>query len=662
MGITIASPVLSIPRVAPAMVQVKRAWSDDWQTVPELEFVAGGVATGGERAYANFRRRYGTVKLPWESGYSAKAFWFGLAGWWVRVMLYAPKGYRQAWIGRFTAQPSAPHSPQANGAAGHQELVAEGPERILERVKIDRTFYWDADAADVIELGWPMDFNADERGDFVWNRHEEQTAFTFDIADFWNPKQIIEYLLERFLSVDDQPTWTLDGLTEQLEEDWDAPSISCADRPSVGDVLGQLLSRTDGLDYVIRQTAQGFSVYVFSVFDRDYGWAGTTIRGNSSRVPLDLSSDKPASVRIVHDHTHRYKKIRVLGDRIVVCASLYGADVLDPDKLDGTLHPYAGSLTKLWDAGLEAEYKTASEEQRNTDKFRAVWTHYGPPSDWDFHEGACSPSIDPDGQVDAANPLPYQRHARATLDWLPLFAGVDYTQDPPVWPDEEQQVGDRVPPAAYVGGLLAPEEPLTSDEQQIFALAERLGVDVSIDLRDLAVYLDQTPRHWFADGRDTGWGTPPEQPGVADYDKLVVTLAWQTDHTWGYEVADDDWVETDGVHEVHVEGAACHVLAPRTVVGLRENGQLQESPDAHVLLRLDTEAILGRLPGVFARYFADRPRATVEFLGLAPWADLLGQMLQLVDGANGLIAPINSVQWRNDAARPITRITAGYAR
>ena len=671
----LANPSIEIPTVFPAIVQIKRLWADDWQTVPELEFVAGSLATGGERSQAQFRRRYGEVKLPWAADYETKYLWQGLSEWWVRVLLAGPSGYQQAWIGQIVAEPTVPHSPTANGAAGYQELAAEGPERILFRTPVSRS-YWLVDS-EVQELGFAADFNS-VRGLLQPNRSWEKYEDFGDSQLFWDnsgyapeftPKMwtaydIVEYLLHRFCSPptdeDDGPAWSIAGAVEPLEADY--PQVRFAGRVrNVGEILAGLIGRKQGLDWCIRPTADGFQVEVFCLAPEPSDWLNSDLPANTTRVPVNLAYDTPASVRIVHDDSRRFKKIRVLGERIVVCASLYGAGVLDPSKLDGSLHPLAGSLAPLWPGALEAEYKTVTDQQRAGDRYRTVWSHFGPPDDWDFQGGLASPKINEDGTVSTTEGLAYQRAIRETLDWTPLQANVDYT----VWPiDDDNATGEEpqlLPPAVWIEGQSAPPDGY-DDMLEVAVPIESLGVNVSVDATRLAVQLDATPRHWLASGHDTGWAQEPEEAATGDYEQLLATIAWRTDHRWGYEITADDWTPADGVHEEIVEGAECWVLAPQTVVGTNDLGQIADSGDESRVLRIDEDAIRGRLAGILARYYLSRSRASIEWAGLAPWSGLVGQMLDLRDGAQGCIAPITGVQWRNDPRRPTTRITAGLAR
>jgi len=175
----LTSPAITVPTVFPAIVQIKRLWADDWQTVPELEFVAGSLATGGERSQAQFRRRYGEVKLPWAADYETKYLWQGLSEWWVRVLLAGASGYSQAWIGQFLAEPNAPHSPTAHGPAGYQELAAEGPERLLQRTPITRSFWEGSSGTE--ELGFAPDFNT-VRGTYRGRRSEWRDGGSYTYA------------------------------------------------------------------------------------------------------------------------------------------------------------------------------------------------------------------------------------------------------------------------------------------------------------------------------------------------------------------------------------------------------------------------------------------------------------------------------------------------
>ena len=73
MGVTIIGPTAApFPAEAtPAIVEVRKLWSDKWEYRPEIDFVAGTVSTGGQGiGQVELRHRYGEAMRPYDSAYA----------------------------------------------------------------------------------------------------------------------------------------------------------------------------------------------------------------------------------------------------------------------------------------------------------------------------------------------------------------------------------------------------------------------------------------------------------------------------------------------------------------------------------------------------------------------------------------------------------------
>ncbi len=80
--------------VYPAVVDVKPTWSADWQFTSELQFVRASVCSSGQDLDScELKRRYGTVKLPWEATGGPKPAWGSGAGWWSASGWSASRAY-----------------------------------------------------------------------------------------------------------------------------------------------------------------------------------------------------------------------------------------------------------------------------------------------------------------------------------------------------------------------------------------------------------------------------------------------------------------------------------------------------------------------------------------------------------------------------------------
>ena len=156
MPTTIIGPTAEpYPSVAvPAIVQTKSAWTDDWETQPELTFVRASAATAAhDLPSAEFHHRYGTLKHPWEKTAKARPP-ADFSGQWVRVLFGGDQGMQEAWIGRFSGEGRDVYGE----AGGLQKWQALGPQDILRKRHVSSS-YWlgkppGAGAPIMQRIGW----------------------------------------------------------------------------------------------------------------------------------------------------------------------------------------------------------------------------------------------------------------------------------------------------------------------------------------------------------------------------------------------------------------------------------------------------------------------------------------------------------------------------
>ena len=113
------------------------------------------------------------------------------------------------------------------------------------------------------------------------------------------------------------------------------------------------------------------------------------------------------------------------------------------------------------------------------------------------------------------------------------------------------------------------------------------------------------------------------------------------------------------------EDAEFWFAVPSTVFGVDKNGLLQRTPQGlYMVLRDDSPRLFMQMAGLVARYFYPRARADIQFTGLMPYSQLLGQVLSVIEeGADkrSVQAPITAVIYTG-GERPRTDLKAGYAR
>ncbi len=670
MGITVIGPT-SQPfpgQVYAPIVQVKATWSDDWQYVPELRVRSASVRSAGHGLdSATFARKYGNVKLPWESDFSARSSWASIAGWWVRILFTSPAGPQPVWIGRFAGEGRDVFGNDTGQPSGEQAYTAHGPLQILRKIAVS-TSWWSEDAVEEKELGWIPSINdRDPRGTIVGNRTVSKVngSYLYGQTYEWTHHDYAEYLLARFVdeSADSGPAWSLGGQAEILQQLTEPITMQATQ--SVADILGRLIPKRLGLDYCVFANDDGFVVHVYALSAQEYTFGDETLPSNPNTVRV-VAGETPDNVqtRVVQTEDHGYQKVRVRGERILCCCTLRGSAVADP---------YSGSLTSKWDANLEADYLDGTgnagsdpgshDSIRERDEYRTVFRHYGAPIDWDWNEGTAAVKLDDSGQVEDGEAAAYQNTVRKTERWTPLQEQLDYSTDPATDNNAAGQEPDFRPPAVWVGKKDT-AHPLGFMAEKYYTPIDQIGLGVQASRTDLGVVLTGKKNHILADNHWAG-AKSTNFPPLWDHDELVATIAFATDQRLALEYELPEASPSGGVLDLVVRGAEFWWLAPSTVVGIDEEGHLIQT-GAGRELRNDRDRLLFVMAGALSRYYASRSRASILINGLAPWGPLVGQILTVVEAGGSsqrMAAPITAVQWTfpEGDASPTTKISAGFA-
>lgn len=665
-------------RAATPLIEVKREWSDEWALAPELK-LQGMTRTAGEGQVdsADFFRSYGQVKLPWEADLGYKSPWTSAAGWWVRISLASAGTITTQWIGRIEGEARDPHGELSHGPAGTQHWRAYGPQRLLEKLFVSRS-YCDALAdnlgltPEAVEVGWIPDLNGGGTG----NRTELPTddavyVYGFVNGERWTHLEYAEYLLHYFLNADgdDAPTWTLSGqldILERLEE-----TIRFKTTQTVGEIFRELAPRRLGVDWLVEPTEDGFAIRFFALSPIAYEFGSAWMPANPDELRMITGDARDVlECRLVWSEENAYKTIRVLGNRVVCCGTLVGDAVTEGEA--GT-RP-VGTMMSGWTDEQEEEYQTyvaasivwddvriaddvlRDVYQRLRISFDALETLRF--LDW-------SPTLDTEGNLEQTDD--YQPNYYKTLDWLPLRTGIDYSADPEEAIPEGE--GEYLPPQAYLrryasgqqiaGGLV------TAPTHDVFIGAAEAGYHIEA-LPDTIGLRIHGGANWEL--ADNHYAVPPDDRilPLYDWEASVLTVAWETDERFGLEYTTDDATVADGVLEVLAPDANLWVLPRQTVVGVSAEGALKLSGDTDRILRQDNDRLLFTLAGVLSRYYGARCLAEITVRDLLPWSGLLGQILRSVesDGAlNEMAAPVTTITWSLDPnGNSSTTLSAGYAK
>ncbi len=726
MGVTIIAPSVTAtpPSVVAPIVQIKENWQSLWQNAPDLLATSVSTASAGQDlSRLVFHRRYGFAKDTYEPAISLRTE-KSLLDQWIRVRTLnaGATDLQTVFLGRISGDDASKFA-SSSDLAGVQQWVAYGPAQILRKRFVGKSYHnrFKQTFDNLEEIGWVPPLNEPNKSE-VGNRSSFTSSvpslpsptnvFMYGGTELWNYRQYVEYLLTMFLDESANtvpgPKWFLTGQAEILEDLY--TPIRWGTTQTISQMLRKLIPLDRGIDYTVRIVGprtpsqgpdipeEGFEIFVYATSPFEHSFAGVFLPKNPNDVVLQAgnANDLSPSPRVVVSHDRKFKRIRILGKRIVVCCSNWAAyapgKARVPEDTPG-VPSYSGSspasfptLVDKWGDAIETEYKEGSvnsddeadhDEYRRQDKFRDVYCSLGAPALWDMESSLVVPHVDNEGLLVEDDPdtedmdeslAPYQLSLRRTLSWIPLKEGEDWTDiaSEPLTPgrrgrqtDVDDHQADYLPPIAW----------LFEPAAYSYVESTQLGVGVRPKRNDWGVLLRAAPNHimgqnHFGNEGETALKTA-KWPRY-DWQELIVTLAFEADQRYTMEWSHADATDKDGILEIAVD-AEMHYLAPNTVVASpypdSPSGVVLSGDDGRVI-RADRELMGLTMAGAISRYGWGRDRATVAVKGLLPWHDLVGQMLNRIDqtgssfNVNGVISGVTWDMALNGS--PSTIIKAGY--
>lgn len=717
MPATITTPatVSFPPSVSTTIVQIKRDWRSLWQTAPSLIETSLSIESAGQGlSRLQLHRAYGSVKDTHQADFATRFGW-NIADWWVRVRALTPGAtdLQTVWLGRISSDADEVHANPSIISAGVITYTAFGPAQLLRKRHIGRSHFENSLLGESQEINWIPPLN-DPGGSEVGNRSDNKFSvpaypspldvYLYGGDNLWTYGDYLEYIIATFLdeSFTNGPAWRLGGQVDALYEmrtpiQWDTTQTA-------HQMVRKLVPLDRGLDFTVRVLPSrtpsegpdipefGFEIFVYPVSAVGQVFAGFSLPANQSIVTLDagMSADLHPSPRVVIDHDRKYNRIRVLGKRIIVCCSLWGAMAAQkaqiPQGLNGVPTWQANdplfnpTSVKKWNDAIETEYQTSAgansddeadhDKHRQQNKFDAVYASFAAPADWNLNAGTAAPWVDEEGELREDLPdtedeyegvAPFQLWLRKTLPWIP-FKDEDLT-DIGVSPsithgiptDVDDHHADHQPPIAWVS------DPASYG----YVRSTQLGISVRPKRNDWGLLLRASPNHILAENH---WGAyKTAKPPRYDWEELILTIAFESDQRYTMEWAVEGATQKDGILEIPVD-AELHYLAPNTAVASPWPGSTPAivlSGDDGKVVREDREFMGLTMAGAISRYGTPRMRASVSIQGLVPLQDMVGQVLGTIT-ESGRVTIVNGVvsgvTWDSPLdGSPTTILKAGNA-
>lgn len=718
-----------------------------------------------------FRRKYGLHILPDETEAEmidplehAEGMWVKLD---IEVVIEPEEGSEEdpkieletIWVGQVAAVTPIPQGSSASGPYGEQVFTCYGGAEILRKTHLSKSFWL---------IGEPESENNGENGNEnnsespeenntkkhavcqwlpipndMWGRGvgnrsaekfklDEVSSFVFGGSKRWTCGDFAEYLIKRFVSTESLE-WNIVGAG--MLDSMDLRPEYCSgfsETASVWDLLHAVIRPDCGLDFYIRfqevlpesesdEYKAWFDIVVFSLTSENITVGDTTFLKNPDTLKI-VSGGGHDFLRLdlVKTEEYNYSKFRLYGDRILLCATLWGESVEIPkapeeedteEESEEEEDPKEFRIVPLWKSETKKEYDdikppsedeqegesqensaeeqdpTANDAERAHARFADVYTKYGAKKELDVaaleilpasnskgkvsfpklppeEEPEPEPSPEPGEEPEEVPDVPdYQWIDRATENFVPLFADeegpVDFQADPAEGqePPDKDEIAKKEPSSPLVWFLAEDEE--SESEEEDDGKIYRLAHELGFSVTPLSDWLGvqvSAKPQHLIAGEWNGSETEIEPQW--DYRFMVATLAFKTDQRvfLEYDTGDQGQI----LEEVHPK-IQCWAIAPGTAVAY--SGKKFKVQEEGVVVRNDIKDLEPILAAKAARYKA-RGKAVVELFALRSVNSWLGTILSKVKEdviEHEVNAPITKITltWRGEN-NATTTISAGY--
>jgi hypothetical protein len=611
----------------------KPVWGAEWRLEPEFEFdnlIVASAGHGDSTLSVDFR--YGYKKWITQTDFEIVQPLQNYTNRWIRMDLVSGTAHRIAFQGIIREEKRTIHGTKEYDSTdvelGNQHFMAWGPKSMLRKTHVTKS-YW-ADSSGTITCEWMPDINIrdeKQKGRLLGNRsaHMHAGSYVFGGQTMWSHFDFLEYLIQNHFPA--TVTWRISGQAHLLQDIY--THISLRPAMTIADILAHLIPLDYGIDYHLIPVDDGFAIHVYALNSMDINFGGGIMPRNPDYLKMKTTSDVGSIHRIQVEKTENYKYagVRLWGQRAVICASPTPVGKWDSDLA----YDYQFGTGDINDSS------DAHDAARRRDRYDHVFQRYGASSTWT---------------------LSRQAVVRSTLSWLPLREGYDYSTAPPTNLNSDGITPGFQRPNAWV---------LDPTTERYIPAAKGLnntatGMNISTLDDDWGLLLEPQINHILA--KDHVPNIIPGQhssnyEAQYDYDDLVMTIAVRADTRLMLEYIPGG---ADGtVKEVYDNTAQLWELAPDTVVGVDEDGELLTSGSDWRTLRDDSAHMYLKMAGLIARYVTDRARAVVYMKGLYCPTYLIGKMVTVVDGTQDtqtVQAPVTQMQLTSDGT---SIFKTGYA-
>ena len=473
----------------------------------------------------------------------------------------------------------------------------------------------------------------------ISNEEDTPSTYIFGEGDYWTTAEYITYLA-RLFSKPGMPPFRYEFETEignflkndhlnLRRRDWETTErrfdtlsfrkkkVELSPAENVLSVLQKIFDPDIGLDFAIRPYVQGtlngsefsgFAIRIFSRASADGIWQGTTFPKNESDVKFDISHTHSlgGQVSISRNQESRYRNFRLVGDRIkVVCSFSLGTEHGDdfPRLVPGWKEEDEEAYRKaLWSDDDLPTYNESGEEihaddpdklkeekrrvaaelndaYRDGKQFRDVYSLFLLQDNFEPKKHYANPEFDSLGYIeDTQNPV-FQFLDRKFIEDIPYFEKDDNGE---LTGNESVKVEGYYLTNAISHLVDAWKEKNSGDRARLrsmVVLSKDHNITFEVLQKGMGIRLNCNPRHYIA-GHKWDDAAPskfyPSEP--LNWQNIIVTLSWESDHRLAYEAMDPDesfsTINHDlGTLSVDAKGCELWYYAPMAYFGeLDKNG------------------------------------------------------------------------------------------
>ena len=626
----------SVTNVETLEVASKSSWSDSWAVEPYVYPIWIAERAAPSISEALIAYDYGRIIREDQSSY-AQFDPPDLENKFVRINKVADDGTKTGlFVGWVPASGIEPHSPIDGQPGGVYRARVQGLETLLDDKRVWGTEVENGSSR--VTIGETLAFNVrTARGlDNAGNRSSTQyssgnglSAYIFaDSGSLWNGRQIAEYLLAFFGS--ERATISLGGQSAMLENvqpiELDLTGLT------VREALNQVVDRRRAAGWNIRIDTNGdLFVHVFSVLGSDLATDNITIPANDEQVPISTDIKEVRGFRLNRNVLTQYDAVEARGERLQVITTM------EHKATDSTLEP-------LWTNTEEDNYRAASPEARQLDKYRHVFTSFYVPDNSLLLSGESNPTINDSGEIDETTEANVRQWGHIVLRQLPKAkdwsgsADKEFREPFAVVKDgnDKWRYCDRLSEIELNSAQFRPLDTVLG-----FELLTPINHQFALNHWDSSSDLDVAP--------------------ALDWQNIKATVAVETDEVLRYRVAIAGGPGVGRVLRFRVPGAQAWWIPAGTVTDVNDDGTLATQGTGQEL-RNDKDELKSFV--ALARAWYSPVRSTIDIsYDLLETATAVGQYItQTLSGGGFNDDKLNSVvtekQW--DLLNFTTRIRTSF--